>query len=273
MSARAAAIEVLFRVAEKDAYASAALSAEIRHEGVSGRDAALATEIVYGSLRVLPELDATYGRHLSRPGGIDGYARAALRTATYELLHLSKIPARATVHATVTLVREVRGKQVGGFVNAVLRKVAAEAPEQGQPPTQVIVPDWLSSRLHDALGEERCEAFLSARPLPPPTGLRAADPADREALVADLRRSRPNAEIELGTVSTGGVLVRRGGDPTKLDGYVEGRFTIQEQGAQRVAELVLGAVQAKHGFMTDGQVHKVRGLWSHTDSFVVSTLR
>lgn len=56
--ARAIAIEVLRRVDQEEAWASRALDAELKRRSVSGRDAALCAEIVYGVLRTLPALDA-----------------------------------------------------------------------------------------------------------------------------------------------------------------------------------------------------------------------
>ncbi|HYE94088.1 MAG TPA: transcription antitermination factor NusB, partial [Terriglobales bacterium] len=48
--ARAAAARTLVRVAEDDAYADLALDAEMDARGLDPRDAALATELVYGTL-------------------------------------------------------------------------------------------------------------------------------------------------------------------------------------------------------------------------------
>ena len=49
-SAREVATRVLFRVAEKGAWASPALDAELSRAELDARDRGLATEIVYGAL-------------------------------------------------------------------------------------------------------------------------------------------------------------------------------------------------------------------------------
>ena len=228
--ARDVATRVLARVTDEGAFAAAALSAELGRARLDRRDAALATEIVYGSLRVLPALDAALNAHLKRPiTDLEPHTRAALRCAAYQIEHLARVPAHAAVDAAVRIVKKKRGPKLAGLANAVLRKVAATRPDDPAPPSQLIVPQWLTETLRSSLGEDRAAAFLEARPLPPPIGLRCKPGAWPQV----------NA-FEEGTVSPLAVLVRGVGDPRELPGYAEGHFAVQEQGAQVVA-LLAGA--------------------------------
>lgn len=233
---REVATQALHRVAE-GAWASPVLDSAIRRAGLSRRDAALATQIVYGALRVLPSLDLAIDAHLRRPD-TDAYARAALRAAAFQILHLSRVPPHAAVDAAVTLVRRARGKGVAGFVNAVLRKVAATRPASPEPPDRVELPSWLADSVERALGPDRAEAFVRGRPMPPPIGLRVSDPSRRDEIVERLRAARPRAQVLAGRVAATAVLVRGGGDPKALPGWAEGDFSVQEQGSQRIAELL-----------------------------------
>lgn len=242
--ARVVATRVLHRVASKGAWAAPALDAEIRRARLEDRDAALATEIVYGTLRVLPSVDRTYEGFLSQSGHrLEPLVRAALRAATYQVLYLSRVPVRAAVHDAVAIVRAQRGGRLGGFTNAVLRRVAAARPAAVQPPTRMDVPDWLAERLVDSLGPERTEAFLSARPLPPPLGLRVR--GDRDEIARQIRAAHPRAEVSEGVLGPHILLVRRAGDPRKLPGYAQGELCVQEEGAQ-VVGLALGAAEGEH---------------------------
>ena len=72
--ARNAAFDLLRAVDERDAYANLLLPALLRERGVTGRDAALATELAYGTLRGLGTYDADH-RRVQRPG--PGAARPA----------------------------------------------------------------------------------------------------------------------------------------------------------------------------------------------------
>ena len=55
--ARRAAFDVLRAVSTRDAYANLALPAILRERGISGRDAAFATELAYGAIRQRPSQD------------------------------------------------------------------------------------------------------------------------------------------------------------------------------------------------------------------------
>lgn len=235
--ARAVATQVLKRVAVDGAFAAAALDAELKRAGkIDARDAALATEIVYGTLRALPAIDAAIDTHLAKdPAKLDPLARAAMRAATHQVLHLGRVPVHAAVNDAVEIVRSSRGPKLGGLVNAVMRKVAAGRPAEPEPPRVLSVPPWLAARLRESLGDARAAAFLAARALPPPIGLRVREGIDRDEEMARLRAARPEAEIRAGSVSPRAILVRHAGDPRALPGYAEGHFAIQEEGAQAVA--------------------------------------
>ena len=78
--ARLIAARVLQRVASDDAWATPTLDAELRRASVKRSDAALATQIVYGSLRTTPELEDVIGRHLQRPLKVDDWTRRTAET-------------------------------------------------------------------------------------------------------------------------------------------------------------------------------------------------
>jgi 16S rRNA (cytosine967-C5)-methyltransferase len=239
--ARAVATRVLFRVAERGAWAAPTLDAEIARAGLDARDAALATEIVYGTLRTLPFVDAKIVGRLDRPDRrIDGWARAALRGALYQLAYLERVPAFAIVDETVRVVRQERGAKLAGFVNAILRAIVRTSPtaEERARPERMTLPGWLEDALVRSLGAERAAKFGARSAWPPPIGLRPR--GARAAVADDLRLWCPAAEVLEGEIGHMALLLRGGGDPRRLPGYEEGRFAVQEQGAQVVTEL-LGA--------------------------------
>lgn len=239
--ARHVAARVLERVAREGAYATPALDAEIGRAGLDARDARLATAIVYGTLRVLPELDAAIAASLTREGKLDSYVHALLRTAFFQLRYLPRVPARAVLHESAELARaRGRGKgaaKLAGFVNAVLRRQQRELGDDlGEREVRMVLPEWVKERLDTVLDAERLAALGHARELPPSTDLRVL--GDRAALVERIREARPDAEITLGEVSDRCVRIRRGGDPRQLPGHDEGAFAVQEEGAQLIGALV-----------------------------------
>src|SRR5688500_3337172 len=90
---------------------------------------------------------------------LDPDVRTVLRLGAYQLVFL-QTPAHAAVGETVDLA-DGRTK---GFVNAVLRKIAAAGtPAAGDWPdaaTRLSYPDWIVDRLTRDLGRERAVAAL-----------------------------------------------------------------------------------------------------------------
>src|SRR6185295_3032 len=104
-----------------------------RNVQLDARERALATELTYGTLRLLGWLEKRVARHASRGiGAIDVHVRAHLFVAAYQLLVLTRVPAFAAVDEAVSAVRALRGARVAGFANAVLRKVAATPRPSGE---------------------------------------------------------------------------------------------------------------------------------------------
>ncbi|MGB5351758.1 MAG: transcription antitermination factor NusB [Polyangiales bacterium] len=237
--ARQIAARVLQRVARDDAWATPTLDAELRRGSVKRVDAALATQIVYGSLRTAPQLEAAIGRHLQRPLKVDDWTRAVLISAAYQLLCLERVPPHAVVHDAVELVRMKRGKRLAGFTNAVLRKVAADRPEVPQPPSSLLVPDWLRASLVSSIGSEHTEDLLRVAEESPSIDLRVRADLDRKAVADAIAAAQPDASLTSTVLSPLGLRIRGAGDPRALPGYEQGSFSAQEEGAQLIG-LLLG---------------------------------
>lgn len=235
-NARSVATEVVYRVG-KGAYATPLLDAALRKARLSPAQAALATEICYGTLRVLPRLDAVIGKYARHSKAMDEFVQACLRTAVFQLLYMRLDAPHAVVNEAVTLVRTKRDARLGGFVNAVLRAIVAAESKQSSI-TTFEAPAWFNDVLVQSLGEVRAQAFMN-RPLPPSLGLRVNTARiSREDLLARLKDAQPQADIKVASLSPLGILVRGASDPRQLPGYHEGYFSVQEEGAQIMALLV-----------------------------------
>ena len=128
------AFEALRAVDERDAYANLVLPPllrKAREKGdFDGRDAALATELVYGTLRRQGTYDAVIAACVDRPlREVDPPVLDVLSLGAHQLLG-TRIPTHAAVSASVELARVVLGDGRAKFVNAVLRKVAPAGPRR-----------------------------------------------------------------------------------------------------------------------------------------------
>ncbi len=243
------AARVIERVLKQDAFAAAALQAELsRAAQLEPRDRALATELVYGTLRVLPWLRAELGRFAPRGlGSLDARVMARLTVAAYQL-YFTRVPAFAAVSEAVDAVRSERGARLAGFANALLRKVATRAGTLGEEARSRAavesLPPWLRRALGRALGPEGADAFLRATGGPPAVALRVEHEGERDAWLARLRAAAPHATFAPGSISPRAILARGGGRPQDLPGWAEGAWTVQEEGSQ-VAALALGVRQGE----------------------------
>jgi len=159
--------EVLQAVAQRDAYANLLLPSLLKERGLAGRDAALATELAYGTLRGQGSYDAIIAVCSDRAlEQIDPPILQVIRLGVHQLL-ATRIRAHAAVATSVDLARDVAGQRPAGFVNAILRKVATRdlaawieiaAPEPAADPIGYLSvryshPRWIVSALREALGE------------------------------------------------------------------------------------------------------------------------
>ncbi|MBT2367637.1 rRNA cytosine-C5-methyltransferase [Streptomyces sp. ISL-10] len=249
---RILAFEALRAVDERDAYANLVLPPLLKKARDKGdfdsRDAALATELVYGTLRRQGTYDAIIAACIDRPlREVDPPVLDVLALGAHQLLG-TRIPTHAAVSASVELARVVLGDGRAKFVNAVLRKISRDdldtwvervAPpyEQDAEDHLAVVhshPRWVVSALWDSLGggragiedlleadNERPEVTLVARPGRSTTGELLDFLGEDSALPG---RWSPYA-----------VRLAEGGEPGAIEAVRQGRAGVQDEGSQLVA--------------------------------------
>ncbi|MFO0549661.1 MAG: transcription antitermination factor NusB [Polyangiaceae bacterium] len=245
--ARAIAARVLVRVLEDRAFAAAALDTELdraAQAGLAPRDAALATELVYGVLRTLGFLEAELAELAKRGRGPDdAEARAHVFIALYSIAFLDRIPTFAAVSEAVDAVRARLGKSPAGFVNAVLRAFAAKVERDGRPSLDDALvraaPGWLRGALRRSLGRRGAELFLAAGAKPPPITLAVRTASERASIIEALTSALASTGATFApcALSPRGILATGIADPDKLAALPElaQRFIVQEEGAQLIA--------------------------------------
>jgi 16S rRNA (cytosine967-C5)-methyltransferase len=241
---------VLRAVADRDAYANLLLPSLLRERGLTGRDAAFATELTYGTLRGRGTYDAILAACSDRDQ-IDPPVHDVLRLGTHQLL-ATRIGSHAAVATSVDLAKDVCGPRPSGFVNAVLRRVASRdmdawiaivAPdragdEAGHLAIRHSYPRWIVEAFRDALGDpaaanpgfgetEEALAAGNARPEVVLAVLPGASPAVAVPDTAEPTRWSPFG------------LRLAGGDPAPL--IATGQAAAQDEGSQ-LAALALSRV-------------------------------
>lgn len=259
--ARQAAFDVLRAVRERDAYPNLLLPVLLRERGISGRDAAFATELTYGSSRIRGLLDAVIGAAADRsPDAIDPILLDLLRLGTYQLLRT-----RVDVHAAVSTTVEQAGVEFdsarAGFVNGVLRKISTRdeqawldelAPATSVDPIGTLAfrhahPRWIAQSFVDALGAAAGElgAALAADDARPGVHL-AARPG---VLTAEELAAAVGGSV--GRFSPYAVYLPAG-DPARVPAVRDGQALVQDEGSQLVARaLTLAPVSDDSGRWLD----------------------
>lgn len=247
--ARRTAYDVVLAVDDAAAYANLLLPRLLRERGLTGADAAFATELAYGTLRWQGVLDHVIDACSRRAvDDMDPPVRGVLRLGTYQLLHL-RVPSHAAVHSSVELIRQVSGERAVGFVNAVLRKVARQswdawrvqlAPDDDveQLAFAAGYPGWIARAFLDALDDDRAELERALGEDRPVTHL-VARPGriSRDELLADA-----DAGAVVGPWSPYAVRLERGGDPAAIAAVRTGRAGVQDEGSQLMAVALARAV-------------------------------
>lgn len=166
-SARAVALEVLERIEDDGAYANLALRAALDRSDLSTRDRGFATELVYGTTRMRRACDVAIDRFVTTPP--DPPTRRLLRLGAYQLVFAGVAP-----HAAVSETVSLAPRRTRGFVNAILRRVAASSSTivWPSPWAELSYPDWLAARVVAELGETEGVAALASMNAPPPVTVR-----------------------------------------------------------------------------------------------------
>jgi 16S rRNA (cytosine967-C5)-methyltransferase len=130
---------------------------------LDSRDAGLASEIVYGSLRHQAQLDYLIRHYSGRDSGsLDLPVRLALRMGVYQLRYMDRIPPHAAVGESVELAKRDSTRAAAGLVNAVLRKVGREPVEWPDRATALSMAEWLLESWDRQFGPEQTETIARA---------------------------------------------------------------------------------------------------------------
>jgi 16S rRNA (cytosine967-C5)-methyltransferase len=247
-SARGLALAVLLRVETDGAYADRLL--EARPAGLDPRDRALATELVYGTLRWQRLLDWHLGRAVRRPvAGLTAWVRALLRLSAYQLAFLDRVPAHAVVHEAVELAKRRRPRGASELVNGVLRTLAAwslpwpvPGARAGADPVDALAlrtsqPTWLVRRWAARGGLAGAEALARAMNERPPLTVRVNTlRATPETVAAALRQA--GAAVRPGRFAPESLVLEGAGDPRGLAPLEDGWCTVQDEAAILVGHAV-----------------------------------
>ena len=225
------------------------LAATLKRQPLLRPERAFLLELVQGVKRWELKLDYLISQASAIPlKKLHPMVLLILRLAAFQLLMLDRVPARAAVHEAVLTAKARRlPPAYGGFINAVLRRLAAGDrplwPDRETDPVQALSvehshPAWLVRRWLERWGLEKTEARLAANNHIPPLTIRVNNlKTDPESL--RLRLAREGVEAVPCRFSPVGLrLTEIETAPLELPSYREGLWLFQDEAAQLVSLLL-----------------------------------
>ena len=240
--ARRIALEVIMAVRQTDAYANLLLPVKLDRARLNPQDAALATELTYGTLRQQGYYDAVIELAAGRSTDeIDSPILDVLRLGAHQLLSM-RVAQHAAVDEAVSLAKEVGSRSATGFVNGVLRTITRSAPSDWHNRVMAKPRDederlslahshplWIVRSFRKALAaegrEDELEDLLIADNFAPRVSLVALPGC---ATISEIRGTQKAKYSPIASVSDGG-------DPALWPAVHEGRARVQDEGSQLAA--------------------------------------
>ncbi len=256
-ASRRVAFAALRAVDAQDAYLNLALPPLLAVAGLTGRDAAFATELVNGTVRMQGLYDAMIAACVADAvDALQPEVRTALRLGVHQL-HGMRVPGHAAVGTSVELTREAVGERPVRLVNAVLRRIGATSLDRW---LEILAPS-AADGAHDGLAVRFShprwvvDAFADAlaADAAAPEELAALLAADNAAPLVTLA-VRPGlttvASLAPYDVSPGALSPYAGllgaGDPAGLPQVRSGEAGVQDEGSQ-LAALTLARARVDGG--------------------------
>ncbi len=250
MDAREAAMLALNACQRQGGWSDGALKKQLSAAELSGRDAALATQLCFGVLQNQMLLDFYLSKFSNIPlKRMEGKVVQTLRLGAYQMLFLTRIPHSAAVNSAVALVKaHCKNPRAAGMVNGILRSMERSLQNmpvipQGDPMAYLSTlyshPEWLVKEFILSLGEEETAQLLAADNSQPPTTVmvnttRTTAEALKAMLEADHVEAEPHPWLE------NCLLLSRTGDLERLEAFQQGLFYVQDP-ASRLSVLAAGA--------------------------------
>ncbi len=210
------------------------------------QDKQLITALVYGVLRQRCFLDYIlqgFSRHpLSK---MKNLTLQALRVGLYQLYFMDRIPPSAAVNETVKALKEEgQPKWLTGFVNGVLRNIVRQINTLPTPTDKTLPPavqsghpDWIYNRWLARYGEAQTKNICEVNNQQPPLVLRInSKRGGHENLLIELQKKGINAQPGLYSAESITLKDYRG-DISALPGFQEGKFMVQDEGAQLICHM------------------------------------
>ncbi len=246
MKTRELALDALVKIEQQGAYSNLLLRQMLDKQALDSRDAALLTEIVYGTVQRQLTIDHVLNTLIER--GISSFSpwlRACLRLSLYQMLFLDRVPDHAIVNTAVQIAKKRGHLGIAKLVNGVLRNAIRRKSEwlNGSIHKNAAerishlysYPLWLVAMWLAQYGESVTEQICAAQLRPAKTSVRVNQmKTNRDAMLKQMQDRSLHATASC--LSNDGIVIERAGNLADSDWFRNGWCTIQDESSMMVAE-------------------------------------
>ena len=205
------------------------------------KDKGLARELTFGTLRKYYPLEVISEQLLNKPlKKKDSDLQCLILVGLYQLF-FTRIPDHAVLSETVQATISLKKKWAKNLINALLRKALRESEQllsimDKSPSIAASLPKWLYKQLKQDWPNNVEEIAKNIHQRAPLTLRVNRRHGSRDAYLSRLKEVEINAEIH--PLADQALLLEKSCDITKLPGYIEGDFSVQDSAAQMAAQLL-----------------------------------
>ncbi len=245
--ARETALKILYDINENAAYSNISVNKYLEKGNLREIDRAFATDLVYGTVKWLLQIDYIIGKFSSvKMKKLSPWIVNILRIGIYQLLHTDKIPVSAACNTSVDLAKRYGHQTSSRFVNAVLRNVAKNVDNLPYPDKADIAeyfsimfshPKWMVEKWIALYGEEFTEELLKSNNEVPDFTIRVNTiKTSRNELVQSLHKE--GVKTRKWIYLEEAIILENPSSISKLKAFQSGLFQVQDESSMLVSRIL-----------------------------------
>ncbi len=238
INVRRSVFDALVTMEQNNSYSNIVLDSAVSK--MDSRDRAFFTVLFYGVIAKKIQLSYILTQYSTKPfNKLSINVRVALMLGLYQIMYVNSVPASAAVNESVNIIKSVGESSASGFVNGILRSIDRMKAKYDEPKDKQLalsikysVPMSLISLWRKSYGHEKTMEILENLDTVPALFLTVNTTKIKPDLfLENLIKTGVDATL---CTNFGGkeikncVKVRNSGDVTRLYGFDEGLFHVQD---------------------------------------------
>lgn len=242
MNVREIALTLLLRTEESGSFSHLLIDQEIKKGQLNPKDAALLTEVVYGTLQNKIKIDYILSHYITKKRP-KLWIQMLLRLSLYQMYYLDRVPDHAILNEAVEIAKRRGDKGIASFINGVLRSVQRsglpDLKEVSDDAERISIetshPLWLVKRWIKLYGLENTKNMTKINMKKQPLSIRIQPlKINRDHAISCLQNE--GYTVRKSRLSPQGIVIEKG-NITKSKLFKNGKCTIQDESSMLVGEL------------------------------------